>query len=138
LVIIANNNQKFSKFYSKEHSNENYRPSLTLDVSHTSAIENKLQPQISLSVFPNPVSFSSSRSNSVNIQFSLNNSELKTLEIFDVRGKLVKTLADRHFCGNSAVWNGYDNYSQKISSGVYFCRLNSTLSSKTTKIVVIK
>jgi len=138
LVIIANNNQKFSKFYSKEHLNENYRPSLSLVASQTSTDENNLQPQISLAVFPNPVSFSNSRSNGVNIEFALNNSKLRSIEIYDVKGKLIKTINGKSFYGNSVVWNGYDNYGQKISSGVYFCRLNSDISSEAKKIVVVK
>lgn len=49
------------------------------------------------------------------------------VQIFDLNGREVKQLVDR-VCNagvHSVVWNGTDEAQQKVSSGIYICRLNS-------------
>ncbi len=58
-----------------------------------------------------------------------------SLQIFDIRGKWVKTLVDKKLpLGNySAQWNGED-----MSSGVYFVKLQNSKSAHTQKIILLK
>ena len=71
---------------------------------------------------PNPFGDGSTR-----IEYSLNQSAQVTLKIYDVAGRLVKTINEgmrpegRHF----AVWNGLDGNGNQVSSGVYFYRLET-------------
>ena len=51
--------------------------------------------------------------------------ELITLEIYNIKGQIVKTLANEQLeRGNhSVVWHGKDKYGKSVSSGVYFYKL---------------
>jgi len=62
------------------------------------------------------------------------------LKIYDQIGRLVKTIVDEEKTPGwfRAVWIGEDNIGRKVSSGVYFIRLQIEAEIKTQKIVVIK
>jgi hypothetical protein len=63
-----------------------------------------------------------------------------TLNVYDIRGKLVRTL-DEGIKGPGAYsvfWDGTDNYGRKISSGVYFYRFISSEYSATRKMIMLK
>lgn len=49
------------------------------------------------------------------------------LRIYDVAGRLVRTLADgAHPAGrHEVVWNGTDHAGRRVAAGVYFARLDS-------------
>jgi len=63
-----------------------------------------------------------------------------TLTVYDVRGKLVRTLVDRpsQFGRHSVVWNGTDNSGNPVSSGVFFYCLQTGNKVITKKLVVVK
>ncbi len=63
-----------------------------------------------------------------------------TLEIFDVRGRLVRTLTS---ClegpgGKQSVWCGEDETGVPVSSGIYFCRMTAAGYDKTIKLTLLK
>jgi len=63
-----------------------------------------------------------------------------TLEIFDVRGRLVRTLvtgADGPGRKES-VWRGVDENGAPVSSGIYFCRMTAGDYEKTLKLTLLK
>jgi len=84
-----------------------------------------------LSAYPNPVS------NSTTISFSLQQSQKVSLQIFDMNGKLVKTLADAQMqAGNhQLIWNAG---SENVIAGVYLLKLQAGNDVETTKISVVK
>jgi hypothetical protein len=63
-----------------------------------------------------------------------------TLKIYDVAGRLVRTLVDgRQTAGQKrAAWHGWDNRGQSVSSGVYFYRLTTPGYNGTLKMTLIQ
>jgi len=65
-----------------------------------------------------------------------------TVAIYDVAGRLVRKLVDRvespSAAGFSVVWDGTDHKGERVSSGVYFCRMTVAGFSDTKKMVVLK
>jgi hypothetical protein len=77
---------------------------------------------------------------STRIDFYLPSRAQVTLSVYDVRGKLVRTLVDQpsQFGHHSIVWNGTDNGGGSVSSGIYFYRLQTDNKVITKKLVVVK
>jgi hypothetical protein len=63
-----------------------------------------------------------------------------TIEIFDVRGRLVRTLVNgTESAGRKqAVWRGVGEGGESVSSGVYFCRMGTETYEKTIKLTLLK
>lgn len=63
-----------------------------------------------------------------------------TLKVYDISGKLVKTLAQgSHEPGfHSVTWNGKDEYDRSVSSGVYFYILNTENQRQTRKMLLLR
>jgi hypothetical protein len=96
---------------------------------------------------PNPVKFSLLQNypnpfnSTTQIDFALSMPASLALQIFDMTGKLVKTLADGTPCapGNYQVqWNGTDNSGTSVSSGIYVCKVAALESSQSVKLVLLK
>jgi len=79
-------------------------------------------------------------SNSTTIRFSVSNGGYGKLDVFDMTGKLVKTLVNGNVnAGNhSVVWNRTDNRNEKVSGGVYFYKLTVGNETVTRKIIAVK
>jgi hypothetical protein len=63
-----------------------------------------------------------------------------TLSVYDVAGRLVRTLddAEREAGPHSVVWDGTDDGGLGVGSGVYFCRLESDEILETRSMVLLK
>jgi hypothetical protein len=63
-----------------------------------------------------------------------------TLRIFNVTGRLVRTLVNGPVPAgqNSVVWDGRDSRGRRLSSGVYFYRLESETKSLTKKSLILR
>ena len=63
-----------------------------------------------------------------------------TLNVYDIRGKLVRTLVNetKESGTYTVYWNGTDNNGNNIASGVYFYRMNAGEFSQTRKMVMLK
>jgi len=74
------------------------------------------------------------------IRFQLEEPSRVRLEIFDVRGALVRKLVNgaRPAGGNLVTWDGKNDSGQAVSSGVYFYRLTANDFSHTKKMVFLK
>jgi choice-of-anchor B domain-containing protein len=61
------------------------------------------------------------------IRFQLSEVAAVELSIYDMQGRLVRTLVDEIYGPgvHNVVWNGRDNYGQPVASGQYIYRLNS-------------
>jgi hypothetical protein len=78
---------------------------------------------------------------STTIRYTLERPEVVTLAVYDVTGRLVRTLerAERRVAGDhSVVWDGRDNRGRAVASGVYFYRLNAGRSSESRKMTLLK
>lgn len=63
-----------------------------------------------------------------------------TLRIYDVKGRLVRTLVDEYQAPGQKVvtWHGRNNYGQSVATGVYFYRMTADGFDMTRKIVLLK
>jgi hypothetical protein len=101
-----------------------------------SAVE--AQPLISsnilISNYPNPFNPCTT------LSFALSCDMLCKLEIYNIRGQVVKTLMDEQLsAGNqSIVWNGTDENGSSVSSGVYFYKLSTPKQTQTSKMLLMK
>lgn len=62
------------------------------------------------------------------------------LRVFDVTGRVVRTLVDRHLpvAEHVVEWDGRDDRGRALSSGVYFYRLDAGELAVTKKLVLLK
>jgi hypothetical protein len=77
----------------------------------------------------------------VNMEYYVTHDGKISIELFDVAGRRVKTLAsdmpvDEGY--HSALWDGRTDSGGKASSGVYFCRVSTKYGQAYKKLVVIR
>jgi len=88
----------------------------------------------SLNCYPNPFNPNTS------IKYSLTKSSKVNLQIYNLRGELVRTLVDENkTIGNyNITWNGTDDAGLKVSSGVYIYTLTSDYFTSSKKMILLK
>jgi len=74
------------------------------------------------------------------ISFTMAREGHARVDVFDVNGRLVKSLFDgiAKEGPNDVFWNGTDETSRQVASGVYFYRLNANLQDFSKKMVVVR
>ena len=74
------------------------------------------------------------------IRYALPREEQVTLQIFNIRGQMVKTLADEPAGAgyHSLVWDGRNEAGQAVASGIYFVQLQAGAYHQTRKLALIK
>jgi len=75
------------------------------------------------------------------ISFDLPRETQATVRIFDVTGRLVRSLLNGAIARqgrNEVVWNGRDVDGRQVATGVYFYRLEAGEYSETKRMVLIK
>jgi flagellar hook assembly protein FlgD len=77
---------------------------------------------------------------STTIFFSVPGRSRVSLAVYDVSGKLVRTLVSDALPPGThrRVWDGRDNAGGRVSSGVYVCRLKTGAQQATTKVLFLK
>ncbi len=90
--------------------------------------------QLCLAASPNP--FISTAS----ISFELSEQGLTLIEVFDLAGRLVSTLENSELSSgqHSYVWNGRKANGERVSAGLYFCRIQSGEISETTGLCLLR
>lgn len=85
-------------------------------------------------IYPNPFNPSTS------IQFSVAKPDIVMINIYNVKGQKVRTLLNKTMNPGSHTieWNGRGNNNESLSSGVYYCTLNSSQGQSVKKILMIK
>jgi hypothetical protein len=95
--------------------------------------ETRLNPTFQLyQNYPNPFN------SNTTIIFDLMQPENLSLNIYDITGRLVKTLIDDEMweAGHYSVqWNGKDEHSKEVSSGVYFYKMEAGNFNKTKTMI---
>jgi hypothetical protein len=76
----------------------------------------------------------------VTIPFALESSTSVKLDVFDVQGRRLATLADQVFtAGEHTIdWNGQDSRGQSLPSGIYFLRIATPLENEVQKLVMAR
>ena len=84
--------------------------------------------------YPNPFNPSTT------LSFELSFPELVSIDIYNVKGQLVKTLVKGSYNTgkHSIVWDGKDNKGKSACSGVYFYKMQAGKDSQTKKMMLMK
>jgi hypothetical protein len=75
------------------------------------------------------------------VRFILAEESHVRLRVYDVNGRLVRTLADGDAPAGylqEATWDGRDSEGSPVSSGIYYIRLESDLDVATEKVVIAR
>ena len=74
------------------------------------------------------------------VKFGIRQSGNVSLRIYDIRGHMVSSLANRVFeAGHHAVvWEGRNSHGGPAASGVYFCRIQSETLNETRKLMLVR
>ncbi len=94
----------------------------------------ELSTDIGISIAPNPFSYSTT------ISFDLEESENIMLNIYDLNGRLIKSLANKVFEEgvSDITWNATDENENAVSEGIYFLKMQTSNKSSTIRLLVIK
>jgi len=84
--------------------------------------------------FPNPFNPTTT------IEFALPQHETVKLEVYDILGRLVSTLANSDMPAGTyrVVWNGKDANGQSVASGLYLYRLQAGSFTSVKKMLMLK
>jgi len=85
----------------------------------------------SLDIFPNPCKITET----MNISFSLPNTiQLAKLNIYNIKGQLVKTIIQEPASRNASfIWDGENNSNKQVSSGIYLMQIEAKVNGKELK-----
>ena len=87
-----------------------------------------------ISMFPNPVRTGASAT----FDLGVKNGEIATLQIFNIRGQLVREFPALQ-AGNQRInWDMRDSNNREVTSGIYFYRLSSPSVDSVQRMVVIR
>ena len=81
------------------------------------------------------------RSGEAQIVFGIKSTEKVEVKVYDVTGRLVKTVANRTFAGgveHVVTWDGTNDEGQSVARGVYFYQLRSPSFTSQKKLTVLK
>jgi FlgD Ig-like domain len=98
------------------------------------AINSNLPKISSVTNFPNPFNPETT------ISLNLNESEKVSVQVFNLKGQLVKTLIDEQLPAgiSSILWNGKDSKDKPVSSGMYFYKIITNKEKLTGKMLLLK
>ena len=84
--------------------------------------------------YPNPFNLQT------RFRFFVPKSQTVRADIFDVNGRLVRTLANGQIARgwHSLTWNGYGKNGKIVHSGIYFLRLKTLSQTRTVKVMLLK
>ncbi len=108
----------------------------TVNSSGITAIDDNSVQQINLTManYPNPFNPQTT------ISFNIKEAGKVTLDIYNLKGQLVKTLVNENMGSgeHTVVWNGENSQGKTVSSGIYFSRLKYSNKTKTHKMTLSK
>jgi len=86
------------------------------------------------SAYPNPFN------NFVNVKFTSSINEPVTMNIYDIKGHLIKTEKTRfsNNFNNTLSWNGKNNLNLPVANGIYFVEIKNSKTKAVSKILHIK
>lgn len=99
----------------------------TITENETPTISVNIKP--TLKITPNPFS------NTTNINFNLPYSTTAHLNIYSVSGELIKSITTHN---SSIIWDGTDQFGNKLLNGIYFCELKTDYGNIVKKAVILR
>jgi len=109
-------------------------PGIHFKVSFKGGYEEVIPVDHSLLCYPNPFN------PELTISFNLEETRLVKLDVYNIRGQKVKSLAAETSRPDdyNIVWQGDDNAGNKVSSGVYYIRLQVGEDIVNRKVILMK
>lgn len=109
----------------------------TIKYTQTSGIEEYLYGEIGCDILKCIPNLSRSQ---LTIYYSVPNEQFISIEIFDIAGRLLKTVVqDIKGAGSYyVIWNGKDNHADEVSSGIYFCIMKNSQYAVCKKIFIAR
>lgn len=103
-----------------------------VNINCTVGIKDFISTESLISIVPNPFS------SSATISFSLSAYEKTNIKIFDVTGRLVKTLfnGELHQGTHQLEWNATDEEGNLVGDGIYLLKIETENYSQTKKLIV--
>ena len=88
--------------------------------------------RLAMSIFPNPVVSAGE------IRLAIPSNDRVSVKIYDVKGKYVETLMDKEVQAgqHQVTWEGRNSDGRRVTSGIYFVRVETTRGSLTKKMVL--
>lgn len=104
------------------------------NVSYNSGIETENDLQTEILAFPNPFN------SHVQISFSLPQPDDVSLEIYDILGRKVRSLKNGHEDAGQQliIWDGRNAQGDRVTTGIYFCRLGHGGEEQIVKLHYLK
>jgi len=74
------------------------------------------------------------------ISFSLQHDSKVELSVFNIKGQKITTLLNENMTAgkHNIAWNGVDSNNKKVSSGVYFYKMESSKYTNVKKMILLK
>jgi M6 family metalloprotease-like protein len=112
----------------------NYMIRAVIDTTYCAGVEPQTEFETIAYARPNPFK------DQVMIRFSLGAPGPVTLSVYDVSGRLVKSLAARNYPAgvHSATWDGTDRAGNDAGAGVYFYRFSVNGENRTGKLSLLR
>jgi hypothetical protein len=105
------------------------RPSILSNVDNT-----QIPIPHYISVYPNPV-----RTNSqATFEISVKDDQRATLQIFNIRGQLVREFVNLGAGNHKVIWDQKDNNNREVGTGIYFYRITSPSADEVKRMVIIR
>ncbi len=103
------------------------------EVSNDDSIAPTAQSRLE-KIYPNPFNPSTT------IRYSLKAQDKVDLVIYNLKGQKVKSLVSevKSAGSHNIIWNGTDDNGRPVSSGIYYLRMNTSDSTQTRKLTMIK
>jgi len=103
--------------------------SLNADIASTVPDKYFLYP-----AYPNPFN------SNIKIRFNIPDKQILKISILNILGETVRVLRNHKFTAGShtLVWDGKNDYGQDLSTGLYFCTLNTEKFKDSIKLLLVK
>jgi len=92
------------------------------------------QSEISISNYPNPFN----PETTISYQLTDSNSAKAKIDIYNIKGELVKSFPELKAQEGSVTWNGKDQAGVAVSSGIYFSKLEVGSAYSMKKMILLK
>jgi hypothetical protein len=105
-----------------------------MEINPVTALQENIASMLHTTVVPNPFR------NETFIRFITDNPGVVQVDIFDISGRWVRSLANSHFePGNHKIaWDGTDNKGSQLKHGQYLCRVTTERSAETQKLILLR
>jgi len=103
------------------------------EIGEVSAVEETIEPAITLSAFPNPFN----PSTTISFQYSNDQNQQIQIEIYNLKGQRIREYSILN-SQSSIVWDGTDSNNSPVTSGIYFYKLKAGNREIIKKMMLVK